>query len=252
MPDSLSKTQVMRFNRQIVLPQIDLDGQEKLLNARVLVMGMGGLGNASAQSLCASGVGYLTLVDDDYVDATNLPRQILFRDHQVGQHKVDAARDTLYALQPACNIQIWRERPNIVDLTALVAKHDLVLDCTDNLPSRSQINNACVVQQTPLISGAAIRFEGQLFVYNPSESCACYACVERLFAAPDLSCTEGGIFSPVVNIIGVQQALLAMQLLIGFGHCPVSELRLFDGLTQQWECFRVPKFAHCSVCGTDV
>ncbi|QPG06768.1 molybdopterin-synthase adenylyltransferase MoeB [Salinimonas marina] len=250
MSDSLNKIQAMRYNRQIVLPQIDLDGQERLLNARVLVMGVGGLGCHAAQSLVASGVGQITLVDDDTVSATNLPRQILFTDASVGQSKVTAARQRLQQLNPDCQINCRDYRPDPQQLDALARQHDVVLDCTDHKTAREQINHSCVNALTPLVSGAAIRFEGQLFVSRFEPDMPCYHCLGNLFTDPVSSCTESGIFSPVVAIIGLQQALIAMQLLAQFGQPPLGKLVLFDALCHQWQTFTVPKSAACSVCGS--
>lgn len=249
MSDSLNNTQVMRYNRQIVLPQIDLDGQERLLNARVLIMGVGGLGCHAAQSLVASGVGQITLVDDDTVSATNLPRQILFSDDSVGQLKVTAATRRLQPLNPDCNINYCAYRPDTQQLKDLIAQHDIVLDCTDHKAAREQINQSCFDELTPLVSGAAIRFEGQVFVSRFESGMPCYHCLGNLFADPQSSCTESGIFSPVVAIIGLQQALIAMQILGQFGNPPMGKLVLFDALNHQWQTFTVPRQLHCQVCG---
>ena len=248
MPKPLSHTDAMRFNRQIVLPQIDLEGQERLAESRILVIGVGGLGSAAANSLCASGVGNLTLVDNDTVEATNLPRQTLFDETQIGEGKVIAAKQRLEAINQACAITALSTSIHAQDINALIAQHDVVLDCTDNTDSRDAINKACVEQGVALVSGAAIRFEGQLFVYKPRAS-ACYACLRTLFDAPELSCTEAGIFSPVVNIIGIYQAMLAMQLIMEVGEVPLNALLTFDGLGHQWQRWSLPKQPNCPVCG---
>lgn len=250
MSDSLNNIQVMRYNRQIVLPQIDLDGQERLLNARVLVMGVGGLGCHVAQSLVASGVGHITLVDDDTVSVTNLPRQVLFNDASVGQLKVDAAATQLRHLNPDCQVTCYARRPDTHQLDTLVQQHDIVLDCTDHKSAREQINQSCCTYTTTLVSGAAIRFEGQLFVSQFGPDMPCYHCLGLLFTDPQSSCTESGIFSPVVGTIGLQQALIAMQILGQFGQPPLGKLILFDALSHQWQSFAVAKSAHCPVCGS--
>ncbi|WP_414827768.1 HesA/MoeB/ThiF family protein [Alteromonas sp. H39] len=249
MPDPISVSQAMRYNRQIVLPQIDLSGQEALLNASVLVIGVGGLGNAAAMSLATSGVGSLTLADPDIVEMHNLPRQWLFRDDQIGAQKVDAACETLKQRAPDCRIStVAHTAANDDELKALIQRHDVVLDCTDNAHSRDQINRVSFLARKPLISGAAVRFEGQLFVSMPDSVSPCYACLRNLFEAPDVSCTEAGILSPVVSLVGLHQALLTVKLITGAGHLPIGQLMLFDALSYDWQTFKVPKQPECTVC----
>lgn len=238
----------MRYNRHIVLPQIDLAGQEKLLAARVLVLGVGGLGCAVAQCLCTSGTGAITLVDDDCVDITNLPRQMLFDQHQVGLAKVSAAQQRLMALNTDCRVTTIEQRLDEPAMLQQIKQHDLVLDCTDNSASRDLINRLCVVSKVTLISAAAIRFEGQLFISAPDTTYSCYGCMRTLFADPEESCTERGIFSPVVNLTGTYQAMLAMQWLMGICHLKPGTLLLFDGLRHQWQEFTVPRQPACPVC----
>jgi molybdopterin/thiamine biosynthesis adenylyltransferase len=285
MKTPLSTKQVMRYNRQIVLPQVDIDGQELLASSRILIIGVGGLGNAAATSLCGSGVGKITLIDNDIVEHTNLPRQTLFDESQVGQSKVMAAKVRLSQMNSDCEIvsieasllqdnmpltagnRAGEERTETnsaeegatktgatelekaeINTHKLFSEHDIVLDCTDNTQSRDLINRLCYKHGVPLISGAAIRFEGQLFVAKPGES-QCYACLRRLFSAPELSCTEAGIFSPIVNIVGTYQALLAMQVLMGVGSVPVNTLLTFDGLQHEWQQWTLPATLQCDVCG---
>ena len=226
MPKLLSTTQALRYNRHIVLPQVDLDGQEKLVNAHIVIIGLGGLGNAAASSLCASGVGKLTL----------LPRQTLFNDKDVGKPKVLAAKDKLAQMNSDCQIMTV-DAPISEQHLDLIKHADVVLDCTDNSDARKLINKLCYTAHTPLISGAAIRFEGQLFVALPGTSC-CYNCFQRLFSSPQLSCVEAGIFSPVVNIIGTYQSLYAMQVIMGVG----------DGLSHEWQKWALPEGTHCHLC----
>lgn len=279
MKTPLSTKQVMRYNRQIVLPQVDIDGQELLAASRVLLIGVGGLGNAAATSLCGSGVGKITLIDNDIVEHTNLPRQTLFDESQIGQSKVMAAKARLAQINSDCDIvgiraslqpdntpytSIDRSGVDSAEVDAsqtdssgiekaeinnhkLFSEHDIVLDCTDNTQSRDLINYLCYKHGVPLISGAAIRFEGQLFVAKPGES-QCYACLRRLFIAPELSCTEAGIFSPIVNIVGTYQALLAMQVLMRVGSVPLNTLLTFDGLQHEWQQWTLPNTMQCDVC----
>ncbi|OFI35350.1 HesA/MoeB/ThiF family protein [Alteromonas lipolytica] len=248
MADTLSYAQAMTYNRHIVLPQIDLSGQEALLNAQVLVIGMGGLGCPAAQLLCTSGVGKITLVDDDIVASSNLPRQWLYSHAQVGQYKVHAARDRLHALNPDCRISVISQRLNDEDLAALIQQHDMVLDCTDNPASRLQINAQCYQQQRVLVSAASIRFEGQLQVVDPRQQSPCYQCVSRLFSAQALSCNEAGIFAPVVSAIGTQQAHIALLMLMGIEVLPPGQLMTYDGLSLTWQSFSVPADPQCPVC----
>lgn len=285
MKTPLSTKQVMRYNRQIVLPQVDIDGQELLASSRILIIGVGGLGNAAATSLCGSGVGKITLIDNDIVEHTNLPRQTLFDESQVGQSKVMAAKVRLTQINSDCEIvsieasllqdnmpltagnRAGEERTESdsaeggatmrgatalekaeINTHKLFSEHDIVLDCTDNTQSRDLINRLCYKHGVPLVSGAAIRFEGQLFVAKPGES-QCYACLRRLFSAPELSCTEAGIFSPIVNIVGTYQALLALQVLMGVGSVPVNTLLTFDGLQHEWQQWTLPATLQCDVCG---
>lgn len=245
----LSHQQVMRYNRQIVLPQIDLDGQEQLHGAKVAIVGMGGLGNAAAMSLVASGIGHVTLIDNDIVDATNLPRQTLFTDAEVGQPKVAAASASLTKLNSDCRIHCLQTMLTHENATDLLAGQDVVLDCTDNKIARLCVNTACVTLALPLVSGAAIRFEGQVFVGHPTHA-PCYGCLGDLFTATELSCTEAGIFSPVAGIIGTYQAMLAMQLLVGAGNIPYGRLLCFDALQHQWQDYSVPRSPSCKLCLT--
>ena len=243
----LTDEQAMRYNRHIVLPSVDLDGQEALLNAKVLIVGMGGLGNAAAMNLCASGVGTLTLIDFDSVELTNLHRQTLFSEVDVSKSKVHAAQQQLVQMNTDCEIHAVNEAFG-EEHKGLVTSSDVVLDCTDNATARDLINKLCYATNTPLISGAAIRFEGQLFVAIPGKS-RCYECLRQLFTAPDLSCVESGIFSPVANIVGTYQSLLAMQVLMQFDTIPVNTLITFDALEHEWQRWQLPDATECDICG---
>lgn len=246
MSKRLTNAQAMRYNRQIVLPRIDLDGQEALLNANVCIIGIGGLGTAATNSLCASGVGKLTLIDSDFVDESNLPRQTLFSENTVGMTKVAAAKARLADINHECVINVIESRFSETHEIE-IANADIVLDCTDNADSRDLINTLCFRHHTPLVSGSAIRFEGQLFVAIPGKS-RCYGCLRQLFEAPELSCVEAGIFSPVVNIIGTYQAMLAMQVIMHFDDVPLNTLMTFDGLRHDWQHWQLPDSLSCSLC----
>lgn len=246
MSQAISHHQAMRYNRHIVLPKIDLDGQEALLNAHVCIVGVGGLGTAAATSLCASGIGNITLIDFDKVENTNLHRQTLFSEANVGENKAVAAKARLLSLNSECNITTV-ESPFSEAHQDCIINADIVLDCTDNTDSRDLINTMCFRHNTPLVSGSAIRFEGQLFVAIPGKS-RCYGCLRTLFASPDLSCVEAGIFSPVVNIIGTYQAMLAMQIVMQFEDIPINQLITFDGLQHQWQQWTLPDNLSCELC----
>lgn len=250
MSKYLSQSQAMRYNRQIMLSGFDLDGQESLLNAKVLQIGVGGLGCASAQYMVAAGIGQLTLVDDDQVELTNLQRQILHSETDIGKAKVQSALETLRQLNRDCQLITIEQRLDDDPLEQLVLQHDLVLDCSDNLATRNQLNRLCVANQTPLVCGAAIRLEGQITSIIPGEGNPCYQCLSQFFAEQNLSCVEAGVMAPMVGIIGAMQALEAIKILTNFGQHLAGKLMLFDGKTHQWQTFNLTKNPHCAVCGS--
>ena len=245
---SLTTEQALRYNRQIVLPNFDLDKQEILLNAKVLVAGVGGLGCAAAQYLVASGVGEMTLIDDDMVEKTNLQRQVLHGEADVGINKCLSAKASLEQLNSDINIHVIQKRLELDDYLDLIKTLDMVLDCTDNLVSRNTLNQACYQSGTPLISGAAIRMEGQLMSIVPQDKSACYACISTYFGEQNLSCVESGVMSPVVGIIGAMQALEAIKVLCDYGQNNMNKLMMFDAMTTSWQTFKVPKNPTCTVC----
>ncbi len=250
MPKQILTTdQAMRYNRQIVLPNFDLDKQEILLNAKVLIVGVGGLGCAAAQYLVAAGVGEITLIDDDNVEKTNLQRQVLHGELDVGTNKCVSAKASLEQLNSDIKINVLQKRLELDDYLNLMKSLDLVLDCTDNLTSRNILNQVCYQSDTPLISGAAIRMEGQLMSIVPQQNTACYACISTYFGEQNLSCVESGVMSPVVGIIGAMQALEAIKVLCHYGQSHVNKLMMFDGMTSTWQTFTVPKNVNCPVCG---
>lgn len=248
MPHSLTTDQAMRYSRQIMLSGFDLDKQEILMNANVLLVGVGGLGCAAAQYLVAAGIGNLTLVDDDVVENTNLQRQILHTEENIGMNKCASAKLALKRLSQHTQIRTLEKRQDDEQLSTLLKEHDLVLDCSDNLATRDQLNQVCYANKTPLVSGAAIRMEGQIFCVLPRQNSACYACLSQLFKEQDLSCMEAGVMSPVVGIIGSSQALEAIKILTDFGQVINNSLLLFDGMAMQWQKFNVPKKSNCPVC----
>lgn len=244
----LTTEQAMRYNRQIVLPNFDLDKQEILLNAKVLIVGVGGLGCAAAQYLVAAGVGQMTLIDDDNVEKTNLQRQVLHGEAYVGVNKCLSAKVSLEQLNSDIEVNVIQKRLELDDYLNLLGSLDMVLDCTDNLVSRNILNQACYQSGTPLVSGAAIRMEGQLMSIVPLKHSACYACVSAYFGEQNLSCVESGVMSPVVGIIGAMQALEAIKVLCDYGQSHVNKLMMFDGMTSTWQTFKVPKKFDCTVC----
>ncbi|WP_372625573.1 molybdopterin-synthase adenylyltransferase MoeB [Arsukibacterium sp.] len=247
-PSELSPEQAMRYSRQLMLPAMDFRGQEALLASKVLLVGMGGLGCAAAPYLVASGIGSITLVDDDVIDRSNLQRQILYREADIGLSKVQQAAASLRQLNSEIEIHALRQRLTTGDLAALVPQFSLVLDCTDNLDTRNAINAACVQAKVPLVSGAAIRFEGQLASFSMQGESACYHCLSQMFGEQQLTCMEAGILSPVVGIIGTMQALEAVKILAKVGTPLYGKLQLFDALTGQWRQFGLNKDPCCRVC----
>lgn len=249
MDSALSTKQAMRYSRQIVLADFDLDKQERLLNSKVLMVGVGGLGCAASQYLVASGIGAVTLVDDDTVELTNLQRQVLHTEQTVGRPKVESAAQALSRINNDVQLTQIATRQTEAQLKTLVAQHDIVLDCTDNLHTRNLINQVCYQQRIALVSGAAIRMEGQLFSVIPQQESACYACISRFFGEQNLSCMESGVMSPVVGIIGASQALEAIKILTQYGTNLTNRLQLFDAMNSSWQTLNVLKQPDCGVCG---
>lgn len=247
----LSDDELLRYSRQILLKQIDIDGQLKLKQSRVLIVGLGGLGSPVALYLAAAGVGELHLADFDTVDATNLHRQILHDTTSVGRTKVDSAIERLEALNPLVKVVPLRTALDADSLGPAVAAVDLVLDCTDNFAIREAVNGACVAAGKPLVSGAAIRLEGQLSVFDPRvASSPCYHCLYGHGSEAELTCSEAGVAGPLVGLVGSLQALEALKLLAGFGEPLVGRLLLIDALTSRFRELRVKRDPACAVCGT--
>ena len=247
----LSDDELLRYGRQILLKQVDVEGQLKLKRSRVLIVGLGGLGSPVALYLAAAGVGELHLADFDSVDTTNLHRQILHDTASVGSTKVDSAISRLGALNPLVKLVSLRIALDADSLGAAVAAVDLVLDCTDNFAIREAVNAACVAARKPLVSGAAIRLEGQLSVFDPRvESSPCYHCLYGHGSEAELTCSEAGVAGPLVGLVGSLQALEAMKLLAGFGEPLVGRLLLIDALSSRFRELKVRRDPACAVCGT--
>ncbi|WP_438863319.1 molybdopterin-synthase adenylyltransferase MoeB [Neptunicella sp.] len=248
MPRKLSQQQAMRYCRQILIPGFDIDAQEKLLNGKVLQIGVGGLGCACAQYLVAAGLGSLLLVDDDNVELTNLQRQVLHGDVSLGNAKVQSAKDALTRINAECEVGAIKQRLDRTLFESLIEDIDVLVDCTDNLPTRNLLNQLAVEYSKPLVSGAAIRMEGQITTFYPASKGPCYQCLSSLFGEQQLSCVESGIMSPVVGTIGSMQALETIKLLTGFAQPLIGQLQLYDAMTGDWQRFNIPKRADCSVC----
>jgi len=245
----LTDAETLRYNRQIILKGFDFDGQEKLKASHALIVGLGGLGCAAAQYLAAAGIGSLTLLDFDTVSLSNLQRQTLHTDARIGMAKVASAQLALEAINPHVAITPVDCQLDDAALAAVISQCDIVLDCTDNVATRDQLNRACFASKTPLVSGAAIRMEGQLsvFTYQPDEPC--YRCLSRLFGENALTCVEAGVMAPLVGTIGSLQAMEAIKLLTGFGQVLRSRLLMFDAMTMQFREMKLMKSTGCEVCG---
>ncbi len=244
----MNDEQLLRYSRQILLPQVDTAGQARLLAARVLVIGLGGLGSPAAMYLAAAGIGELVLVDFDDVELSNLQRQIAHTTADIGRHKVDSAADTLRALNPETKVETIAGMLEGEVLAAEVARADIVLDCSDNFATRFALNAACVAAATPLVSGAAIRMEGQLAVFRNTGEGPCYRCLYREEGELEETCSQTGVLAPVVGIIGAMQALEAIKLLLDIGTTLDGRLLVFDALHMDWRTLTLRRDPACPVC----
>ena len=243
--------QLLRYSRQILLPDVDIDGQQALLDAKVLIIGMGGLGSPVAMYLAAAGVGHLYLSDFDTVDLSNLQRQIVHGEADIGKSKVTSACETLADINPLINLTPITEKLDAQQLLAYATEVDVVVDCTDNLATRFMINEACVQARKPLVSGAAIRLEGQITVYpNQDNNTACYRCLYRQETLPTETCSQTGVIAPLVGIIGSMQALETMKVIMGLGESLAGRLLLLDASTMEWCEMALSKNPQCPVCAT--
>ena len=242
--------QLLRYSRHLLLDDIGIEGQQRLLDSHALIVGAGGLGSPVALYLASAGVGQITLVDDDTVDLTNLQRQIMHTEARVGQPKVASAEAAIGALNPGVRVRRVAQRADEAQLTELAAAADIVLDCTDNFSTRQALNRACVATGRPLVSGAAIGFDGQISVYDPRRAASpCYACVfPPTQAVEEARCATMGVFAPLVGIIGTLQASEALKLLCGIGEPLVGRLLMLDARRTEWTELQVPRQADCPVC----
>ena len=241
--------QLLRYSRQILLAQVDIDGQQRLLDSRVLIVGLGGLGAPVALYLAAAGVGTLVLADHDQVELTNLQRQIIHQTSDVGRAKVQSAADSVERINPGVRTMLLEQALAGTALVEVIAGVDLVIDCCDNFATRQAVNAACVAQRRPLVSGAAIRLEGQLSVFDPRrEDSPCYQCLYGSGEETALSCSEAGVLGPLVGVVGSLQALEAIKLLAGFGEPLVGRLLLVDALGSRFREMRVHRDPACPCC----
>ncbi|MDX1606533.1 MAG: molybdopterin-synthase adenylyltransferase MoeB [Candidatus Competibacterales bacterium] len=240
---------LLRYSRQIMLPEIDAWGQERLAAAHALIIGLGGLGSPAAMYLAAAGLGRLTLVDHDRVELSNLQRQIIHATADIGRHKVESAARTLTELNPLVAVGTVDHALEGEALTEAVRAADVVLDCSDNLTTRLALNAACVRERRTLVAGAAIRWEGQLMVVRPDRPEApCYRCLYRSEEETAETCAQSGVLSPLLGVIGSLQAVEAIKQVLGIGDGPVGRLLLFDALRLEWQAVDLPKNPQCPVC----
>jgi adenylyltransferase/sulfurtransferase len=248
-PSTMNDSQLLRYSRHLLLPQIDFEGQEKLLASRVFIMGLGGLGSPVALYLAAAGVGRMTLNDHDTVDMSNLQRQIIHSTEDVLARKTDSAQHSIIALNPDVAVSTLDKRLNATELEAILRDVDVVLDCSDNFATRFMLNRVCVQLGKPLVSGAVIRFEGQLTVFTPAHpDSPCYNCLYPDQGDTTESCVRNGVAAPLPGIIGSMQAMEAIKILLGIGTPPVGKLLLFDGLHGEWRQMRFAKDPLCPTC----
>ena len=242
--------QLLRYSRHILLDDIGIEGQQRLLDAHALVIGAGGLGSPAALYLASGGIGHITLVDDDEVDLTNLQRQVMHTSARIGQPKVESGREAMLAINPEIAVTAIRERVGGERLRELVRAATVVLDCTDNFATRHAINRACVAEGKPLVSGAAIRFDAQLAVFDTrSPEAPCYACLfPEDSGFEDVACSTMGVFAPLVGVVGAMQAAEAMKLVAGVGEPLAGRLLLLDGRAMDWSTVRVARNPACPVC----
>lgn len=247
----MNDNQLLRYSRHILLPQIEYDGQEKLTLSHVLIVGAGGLGSPAAMYLAASGVGTLTICDFDTVDLTNLQRQIIHTTQSVGINKAVSAQQAIFEINPEVNVNAVQQKSSEAEMAALVAQANVVVDCSDNFATRYALNRLCVQHKAPLVSGAAIRFEGQITVFDfRNETSPCYHCLyPDVGSDQEMRCADNGVFAPLVGMIGTAQAAEVLKLLLNIGETLQGRLLLLDALSAEWRTIRFARDTACAVCG---
>lgn len=249
---NMDDPQLLRYSRHIMLEGFDIAGQERLNNARVLIVGAGGLGCPAAMYLASSGVGHIAIADADVVDVTNLQRQIGHSSLDIGKAKVLSLAEKMQGINPEIKVEPLLLRLQADDLIEQVSRVDLVLDCSDNFSTRLAINRACLMQKKPLVSGAAIRSEGQVAVFNLRDCSPCYACLYgEEQAEENLTCSESGVLAPLVGIIGAMQAAEALKILAAYGEPLDGRLLLLDARSMEWRTLSLKKDSSCPVCNTN-
>ena len=242
--------ELLRYSKQIMLPQIDIEGQQKINDSTILIIGMGGLGSPTALYLAAAGVGHIVIADFDQVELSNLQRQIIHSTSDIGDDKVNSAKAKLLELNPNITVTVANEIMHSDNLASLIKDVDIVLDGTDNFESRFEINKACVECHKPLISAAVIRFEGQISVFKGYEvDQPCYQCLYSEQGDGRESCVENGVLAPVAGLVGTIQALQAIKVLLGLGEQLCGELLLIDGLDLSFRKVKIAKDSECPICG---
>jgi molybdopterin-synthase adenylyltransferase len=245
-----SDLELSRYSRHILLPHVDVAGQLAFANAEVLIIGLGGLGSPVAQYLAASGIGRLVLVDFDQVELSNLQRQVIHNERSIGMDKVTSAAQTINLMNSDCVVQAINRSLSESELAEAVGRADVVVDCTDNFSTRVAINQQCFVHKTPLVSGAAIRAEGQVIVFDFRNSLSpCYQCLYQLNGDQSLTCSQSGVLAPVVGVVGALQAVEVLKLVGGFGQSLVGRLQLYDALSGRWRELKLTRDPSCPVCG---
>lgn len=247
----MNDNQLLRYSRHILLTQIEYDGQEKLTQSHVLIVGAGGLGSPVAMYLAASGVGTLTICDFDAVDMTNLQRQIIHTTQSVGINKAVSAQQTIFEINPEVVVHTVQKRSTEAEMAALIEQADVVVDCSDNFATRYTLNRLCFQHKTPLVSGAAIRFEGQITVFDfRNETTPCYHCLyPDVGSDQEMRCADNGVFAPLVGMIGTAQAAETLKLLLNIGETLQGRLLLLDALTAEWRTIKLARDTSCAVCG---
>lgn len=247
----MNDEQLLRYSRHIMLPEIEIDGQDKLIDAKVAVIGLGGLGSPIAMYLASSGIGQLTLVDDDEVDQSNLQRQIAHGETDIGHAKVESARVSIDRLNSATEVSTVNRRLDSQEMLELCGEMDVVVDATDNFSTRYVINEACLTSETPLVSGAAIRMEGQISVFDFRDSDSpCYRCLYRDGADEELNCAQNGVVAPLVGVVGCIQAMETLKVVAGFGETLAGWVLYFDAKRMEWRKFKLNKNPSCPSCGS--
>ncbi len=247
----MNDNQLLRYSRHILLPKIGYEGQEKLVNSHALIVGAGGLGSPVALYLAASGVGKLTICDFDTVDLTNLQRQIIHTTQSVGINKAVSAQQSIYAINPDVRVQTIQQKSTEAEFEQLIKQADVVIDCSDNFATRYALNRVCLKLKKPLVSGAAIGFEGQISVFDfRNQASPCYHCLyPDVGNDAEMRCAENGVFAPLVGMIGTAQAAEALKLIMQIGENLQGRLLLLDALSMEWRTIKLSRDLACSVCG---